>query len=156
MSSSIRRSWSVLTAMLVLLVSTQTAVADDHVVSIQELQQRLQKTAEQRVRNVADIERVLAYPAATAELAKYNINGRQVHEAVATLNDAELARLADRARAAEKDVEGGLIFGLLALIGLIVVILVVISVVSDATPPSPRDCGVESWPPAPQVAPVNG
>jgi len=39
--------------------------------------------------------------------------------------------LADRAREAEQDVEGGFIVGLLALIGLVVVILVVLAVVND-------------------------
>ena len=52
--------------------------------------------------------------------------------AVATLNDEELARLADRARASEKDVEAGIIVGILALIGLIVVIIIVVSVVAEA------------------------
>lgn len=156
MSSSSRSFWSILTAALVLLVSTQSAVADDHLVPTRELQQRLQTTAEQRVRNTADIERVLSHPIAAAELAKHNIDAKQVHQAVATLNDAELARLADRARVAEKDVQGGLIVGLLALIGLIVVIIVVVSVVAEAAPPSPRDSGVESWSAVPQVAPVNG
>jgi len=47
------------------------------------------------------------------------------------LNDEELSRLADRARAVEQDVQGGLIVGLLALIGLIVVILVVVIVVTN-------------------------
>ena len=55
--------------------------------------------------------------------------------AVATLSDDELARLSDRTRASEKDVEGGLIVGILALIGLIVVIIVVVSIVAEAEAP---------------------
>ena len=151
-----QRFWSVFTALVMLLVSVQMAVADDHVVPIRELQQQLQKTAEQRVKNAADIERVLSYPAAKAELAKYNIATSQVRQAVATLSDAELARLADRARESEKDIQGGLIVGLLALIGLIVVIIIVVSIVAEAMPPSPAHGGVEGWAPAPEVAPVNG
>jgi hypothetical protein len=46
------------------------------------------------------------------------------------LSDDELARLADRARASEKDVQGGLIVGILALIGLIVVIIIVVAIVA--------------------------
>jgi hypothetical protein len=57
--------------------------------------------------------------------------------AVATLSDAELARLSDRARSSEKDVEGGLIVGILALIGLIVVIIIVVSLVAKADLPAP-------------------
>jgi hypothetical protein len=51
-----------------------------------------------------------------------------MRQAVATLNDSELARLSDRARASEKDVQGGLIVGILALIGLIVVIIIGVAV----------------------------
>jgi hypothetical protein len=155
-SSSSRRFLSVITAMLVLFMSQQAAIAGDHVVPIRELQQRLQTTAEQRVRNIADIVRVLSYPAATAELAKHNINAAQVHQAVATLSEAELARLAKQARDVEKDVQGGLIVGLLALIGLVVVILIVVSIVSEAMPPSPGNGGIKGWATVPQVAPING
>ena len=45
-------------------------------------------------------------------------------------------RLADRARASEKDVEGGLIVGILALIGLVVVIIIVASLVAQAELPA--------------------
>jgi hypothetical protein len=45
------------------------------------------------------------------------------------LDDAELSRLAARARAVEQDVEGGIIVGLLALIGLVVVVIVVLTVI---------------------------
>jgi len=50
-----------------------------------------------------------------------------VKRAISQLSDQELARLADQARASEKDVQGGLIVGLLALIGLIVVIIIVVA-----------------------------
>ena len=109
---------------------------------------------------MADIERVLSYPAAAQELAKYNVRPEQVHQAVATLTDTELARLADRARTSEADVEGGLIVGILALIGLIVVIIVVVALVAEARPPasdaSPRHGGVEDLASIAQVASVYG
>ncbi len=73
---------------------------------------------------------MLAYPAAAQALEKSNVNQDQMRRAVATLSDDELARLADRARASEKDVQGGLIVGILALIGLIVVIIIVVALVA--------------------------
>lgn len=136
MRTSLQRICSVVTAMLFLVVTTQAAVADDHVVSLNELQNQLRTSAGQRATNTADIERVLSLPAAAKELSKYNINSGQIHQAVATLSDTELARLADRARTAEKDVEGGLIVGILALIGLIVVIIIVVTLVTEARPPA--------------------
>jgi hypothetical protein len=147
-----------------MLISVQSAIAEDHVVSLRDLNRQLRLTAEQRARNTADIERVLSYPVAVQELTKYNVTANQVHQAVATLTDSELARLADRARASEKDVQGGLIVGILALIGLIVVILIVVSVVAEAIRPGARtdtyastgNYGVNGWAPVPQIASVHG
>ena len=105
------------------------AAAEAHVLTLSELQQDLNHLQETRAKNLEDIERVLSLPAAQDALAKAHLNTTRVTAAIAELNDAELTRLADRARAAEQDVEGGIIIGLLALIGLIVVIVVVLTVV---------------------------
>lgn len=104
--------------------------ADDHVVPLTELHDKARSASEDRAKNIRDIERVLAYPAAAQALEKSNVNGDQMRRAVATLSDDELARLADRARASEKDVQGGFIVGILALIGLIVVIIIVVALVA--------------------------
>jgi hypothetical protein len=118
-------------AVLFVSLAPQEAFADDHIVPLGELQNRVRSAAAERARNIADIERVLSYPAAAQALQKSNVNQQQMKTAVATLSDAELARMADRARASEKDVQGGLIVGILALIGLIVVIIIVVAVVAD-------------------------
>jgi hypothetical protein len=161
-----RQICSVVTAVTVLLVCTHSAVAaDDHIVPLTDLQQQLRTAAQQRAADQTDLARVLALPAAKAEFAKYDISPTQVQTAVATLSDSELARLASRARSAEKDVEGGLIVGLLALIGLVVVIIIIVSVVTQAVPPpapsadiyASADHGsVKRGAPVPQVAPVHG
>ncbi len=103
--------------------------ADDHVMPLSELHREARAASQERAKNVADIERVLSYPAASEALQKAEVNPGQMRKAVATLDDTELSRLADRARASEKDVQGGLIVGILALIGLIVVIIIVVSLV---------------------------
>lgn len=104
--------------------------ADDHVLPLTELHDKARSASENRANNIGDIERVLSYPAAAQALGKSNVNQDQMRRAVATLSDDELARLADRARASEKDVQGGLIVGILALIGLIVVIIIVVAIVA--------------------------
>ncbi len=104
--------------------------ADDHVLPLTELHDKARAASEDRANNIKDIERVLSYPAAAQALEKSNVNGDQMRRAVATLSDDELARLADRARASEKDVQGGLIVGILALIGLVVVIIIVVALVA--------------------------
>jgi hypothetical protein len=112
------------------LLAPRAAPAEDHIVPLNELHQKARATSEERAKNIADIERVLSYPAAAAALEKYNVKSGQMKRAVATLSSDELARLADRARASEKDVQGGLIVGILALIGLIVVIIIVVALVA--------------------------
>jgi hypothetical protein len=102
--------------------------ADDHIVPLDDVHQQARSSSETRAKNIADIERVLSYPAAAEALQKSHVNQEQMRKAVATLDDSELARLSNQARSSEQDVKGGLIVGILALIGLIVVIIVVVSV----------------------------
>lgn len=113
-----------------LMAAPGPAVAQEHVVPLDELHQKARSASEQRAKNIEDIERVLSLPAAAAALEKANVNNEQMRRAVATLDNDELARLADRARASEKDVQGGLLIGILALIGLIVIIIIVVTVVA--------------------------
>lgn len=132
MKLSLQKSGAVLLSAIsvwCMLLSPRSVVAQDHVVPLSELETNLRSAGEVRAKNIADIERVLSLPAAQKELAKANVNQQQVRKAVSLLNDQELSRLADRARAAEQDVQGGFIVGLLALIGLIVVIIIVVSLV---------------------------
>ncbi|MCL4402565.1 MAG: hypothetical protein M1436_07890 [Acidobacteria bacterium] len=149
---------SVLTSFAVALLSLAGEPASaQHVVPLNDLNNKLRSAAAERSRNLADVERVLSYPAAAEALGKYHIDRSQMHAAVTTLTDAELARFADRARGAEKDVQGGLIEGILALIGLIVVIIIILKVVAEAGPPLlTPDAGVEHPGSIPQAAPVNG
>lgn len=132
MRLSLTKSTAVITAyasFLMLTVPPQTR-AQGHIVPMAELQGKLNSQAQSRNQNLADIGRVLSLPAAQEAMQKAKINAEQARNAIAQLNDAEVSRLADRARAAEADVQGGVIVGLLALIGLIVVILIVVAVVS--------------------------
>ena len=109
----------------------QRCAAQQHVVSLEDIGKQLEVRSESAARDRADIERILSLPAARAALAKSQIGTEQVKTAVAMLAPEELSRMAAQARLAEKDVEGGFLVGILALIGLVVVILVVIAVVNE-------------------------
>jgi hypothetical protein len=125
---------AVITALMVFSYTTSfqpLRAAEAHVIPLSELRHDLNTSQQTRAKNLADIERVLSLPAAQDALAKAHLTTARATTAIAELNDAELARLADRARDAEQDVQGGFIVGLLALIGLVVVILIVVSVVND-------------------------
>jgi len=105
--------------------------AESHVVPLAELQQRAQVSQTARAQNLKDLDRVLSLPQAQEALGKAKVNPNHVRIAIASLSNQELDRLAQKARTAEQEVEGGLIVGLLALIGLVVVILIVVSVMND-------------------------
>jgi len=132
MKRQMQRDWALVTVCTVLCMFLNPGVmlAQEHVLPLPDLQRDLRSAAQTRAQNLSDIDRVLSLPAAQQALQKANINQDQVRKAVSTLNDEELSRFADRARAAEQDVQGGFIVGLLALIGLIVVILVVVAVIN--------------------------
>lgn len=109
----------------------QTAMAaESHVVPLAELQQQSQASQTARAQNLKDLTRVLSLPEAQEALGKAKVNPDHVRIAIASLSDQELDKLAQKARTAEQEVEGGIIFGLLALIGLVVVILIVLAVVN--------------------------
>jgi hypothetical protein len=110
-------------------VMPRPADAASHVVNLAELQQELIQSHNHRAQDLADIGRVLELPAAQDALAKVHLEMPRVEAAIASLNDAELSRLAVRARAVEQEVQGGIIVGLLALIGLVVVVIVVLTVI---------------------------
>ena len=127
-----RQSIALITAMAVLSFTTRVQAAEatePHIVNLSELKRDISSVQRARAQNLADIERVISLPQAQEALAKSHVNTATVRAVIADLNDQELSRLADRARVAEKEVEGGLIVGLLALIGLIVVIIIVVALV---------------------------
>jgi len=126
-----QRQWAVLLVFTVLWMCLDPRVgsAQDHIVPLAELRGELASAATVRAANLSDIERALALPAARDALEKVHVNPDQVRDAVSKLSDEELSRLADRARGAQQDVQGGLIVGLLALIGLVVVIIIVVALV---------------------------
>ncbi len=84
-------------AVLVMFLDPRCATAQDHVVPLSQLQKDMRSTLDARAKNLADIERVFALPAAQEALTKSHVNQDQMRKAVAQLSDEELSRLADRA-----------------------------------------------------------
>lgn len=117
-------------ALVPLSLPAKPAPADEHVVPLSSLRTKMVEKADARAKNLQDIDRVLGLPAAQDELRRVNLQPAKVRTVLAQLDDQELQRLADRARSAETDVEGGFIVGILALIGLIVVIIIVVALVA--------------------------
>jgi hypothetical protein len=120
---SLRQPLAIFAAFLIL---TCTGRADDHVVPLSDLHRDVNSLASERAKNLADVGRVLAAPAVQEQLSKANVRSDRVQAAISQLDDSELARLADRARAAEQDIRAGGKGEVFFLVGLAVFILLIV------------------------------
>jgi len=100
-----------------------------HVVTVDELKQQSARPAETRAENEASVRHLLSSEIGHKALQSANVDYERVDNAIGQLNDAELAKLADRSRLAESDFAAGFISAkTLAYIILAVVVIVVIVV----------------------------
>jgi hypothetical protein len=124
-------------AMAFVLVATfalpQNVVAEaaTHVVSPSELQQAAVKASTARQQNLDQVQQFFSAEKAQSALKYAHMNPEQVKNAVSTLDDAELARLASRAHKAQADFAAGtlsdrdLIIIIVAIAALILIIVAV-------------------------------
>jgi hypothetical protein len=80
---------------------------ESHVVPLAELHASVVAAGEQRQQNLSRLERFFTGESAEKALKTARLNGNQVRNAIATLNDQELARLAARAEKANSDFAAG-------------------------------------------------
>lgn len=120
---TVRQHLAIFAAFLILAC---TGRADDHVVPLSDLHRDANAVALGRAKNLADVDRVLAAPAVQQQLNKANLKSDRVQAAISQLDDTELARLADRARAADRDIRAGGKGEIIFLAGLAVFILLIV------------------------------
>ncbi|HZP18485.1 MAG TPA: PA2779 family protein [Terriglobales bacterium] len=102
-----------------------------HVVSPSELQAQAAAAAQARQQNVEKVRSFLSGPAAAEALKKAKIDAEQVKNAVAQLNNQELADLAARADKAQRDFAAGDLSTrdiALIILGVAVLILIIVAV----------------------------
>ncbi|MCU1335311.1 MAG: hypothetical protein JWO19_892 [Bryobacterales bacterium] len=80
---------------------------ETHVVPLAELHASAVAAGEQRQKNLSRLERFFGGESAEKALQTTRLNGNQVRNAIAMLNDEELARLAARAEKANSDFAAG-------------------------------------------------
>jgi hypothetical protein len=120
---ALRQPLAIFAAFLILAC---TGRADDHLVPLSDLHRDVNSIASERAKNLADVDRVLEAPAVQEQLSKANVRSDRVHAAISQLDDSELARLANRARAADQDIRAGGKGEILFLAGLAVFILLIV------------------------------
>ena len=109
----------------------QDALAQNHVVSPSELQSAVVASTEARQHNLDTLQQFVSTPTAEKALKAAHMDAQQVKNAVAQLNDQELAQLASRANKARSEFAAGslsdrdLIIILVCIAALILIIVAV-------------------------------
>jgi hypothetical protein len=107
------------------------AQQQDHAVSSDQLRVDVQKSAATRQANEAAVREMFASEDGKKTLNSAGIDYQKVDQAISQVNDEDLARMADRSRAVQKDFAAGrmsdrdLIIILLVAVALILIIIAV-------------------------------
>jgi 4'-phosphopantetheinyl transferase EntD len=118
-------------ALVTLFFVPTGVIAQSHVVSPADLQKQVAAASQSRQRNLETVQRFLSTPMAAKAMESARVDARQVHTAVSTLNDQELAQLAARADKAQADFAAGRISNrdlILIILAVIVLILIIVAV----------------------------
>lgn len=121
---------TVLAGVLAVLLFAPIARAQDHLVSPDALQQKVQANAATRQQNIDTVTNFLSSPIAERAMKSHHYDPVKVRSAIPTLSDEELANLASRASDAQQKFAGGILgVGVLTLLILIIVVIIVVAVV---------------------------
>lgn len=115
----------------VLMVFPQGAIAQDHAVSPAEVQKDLQAASAAHKQHLAQVEGFLSSDRAKKALTEAHIDYQQVHAAVQSLSDEDLARVAARTDQAQKDFAAGNFSDrdlILIILAIAVLVLIVVAV----------------------------
>ncbi|HEY6129628.1 MAG TPA: PA2779 family protein [Candidatus Acidoferrum sp.] len=112
-------------------ISPVRAQEKDHAVSPGQLRSDVQKAASTRQANEAAVREMFATKPGRDALKSAGIDYQKVDQAISQVDDAELARLADRSRDVQKDFAAGRMTDrdlILILLVAVVLILIIIAV----------------------------
>lgn len=111
------------------MAAPPTIVAQNHVVSPEQMQNDVSAASAVRQRNEQQLRSFLSRKEIQKAMKSEGVNPQQVTNAVSRLNDADLASLAARSQKAERDFAAGAFgLGIFTLIGIIVVAAILIAV----------------------------
>jgi hypothetical protein len=124
--------WTLGAACMMGAVAPALVAAQDqqHVISLGELNQDAARRAQNRQTNEAAVRELLSSEPGQEALKSVKVDYQRVDKAIGQLNDADLAKVAERSRQAETDfAAGGLKSTLIIAIILILVLILVLSLV---------------------------
>jgi hypothetical protein len=114
---------------LVIVVPASLFAETAHVVSPADLHAKAAASSQVRQQNVAKVREFLSGPVASDALQKAHVDATQVKQAVAQLDDQDLAQLAAKADKAQKDFAAGYLSTLdiaLIILGVALIILIIV------------------------------
>lgn len=128
-------TWAVRLLMVTLIFCTAKACAPvqaqekQHVVSLTDLNQDTAKAGATRRANEATVRELFSSPAARKALKSANLDYTKIDNAVAQLNDEEIAKLAERSRKVQDNFAAGRSFSdrdllIIVIIGVLIIALV--------------------------------
>ena len=117
-------------ALAVLFVFPPTLFADTHLVTPADMQRELLAASQRREHNQKTVQELLSSDVGQKALQSVHVDQVQVTRAVSNLSDAELARLAERAKQAQSDFAAGALSKEALLIVAIAVVVVIVIVVA--------------------------
>jgi hypothetical protein len=91
----------------IFLCLPQTAMAQSHIVSTEDLNKDVAAAAASRERNINEVDQFFASPNAQKALNAAHLNVEEVKNAVSVISDDDLARLAERSAKAQRDFAAG-------------------------------------------------
>lgn len=115
----------------VLMVFPQSIIAQDHVVSSSDIKKDLQTATAERKQQLAQVDGFLSTTHAKKALADAHIDYQQVHNALQSLSDEDLARVAAKADQAQKDFAAGDLSDrdlILIILAVAVIVLIIVAV----------------------------
>ena len=118
-------------ALSVAVTFSPSLFAQDHVVSSADLRKDVQAVAAARQKSLQQLNDLLNSPQGEKALESVHASYQQVQKAVASLDDADLARLAARAQQAQNNFAAGRITDrdlIIILLGVIVIVLIIVAV----------------------------
>jgi hypothetical protein len=114
-----------------LMAFPQGAIAQDHVVKAADIQKDLKAAADTRKKQLAEVDGLLGTEVAKKAMADAHIDYKQVHAAVQSLSDEDLARVSARAEQAQRDFAAGNFSDrdlILIILAIAVLVLIVVAV----------------------------
>lgn len=118
-------------ALISILGVSAGLLAQTHVVSSAELQKQAVAASRARQQNLETIGKFLSSPEAEKVLGAAGVDSARLKASLATLDDQELARLAERSAKAQADFAAGRLTDrdlLLILLGFVALILIIVAV----------------------------